>query len=54
MESLQEDYAVFDSEGLLDSLVATLLLGHPGRSGPFPSFLALPWIENREEGIPDN
>jgi hypothetical protein len=42
---LEDEFRVVEDHRLINSLIETLLLGHPGRSGPYPSFFALPWTE---------
>jgi len=49
LNGAQGDYPMVENEALIDTLIETLLLGHPHRSGHKISFFAAPWVENRRE-----
>lgn len=49
LDDPQGDYPMVEDEALINTLIETLLLGHPDRSGHKTSFLAAPWVENRRE-----
>jgi hypothetical protein len=53
-ENFYEDYPLVEDQTLRNSLIDTLLLGHSDRSGPYPTFLASPWIENHGEDDTEN
>jgi hypothetical protein len=43
------DYPMVEDEALLDTLIETLIFGHPDWSGHKTSVFAAPWVENRRE-----
>jgi hypothetical protein len=59
IDDVEDEFRVVEDHRLFNSLIDTLRMGHPRRSGPYPSFFAIPWTEMwghngfPEEGEPD-
>ena len=59
IDDVEDEFRVVEDHRLINSLIDTLRMGHPRRSGPYPSFFAITWTEMwghtgfPEEGEPD-